>query len=62
MFENTYFMDTSAAWNFIKKENLAQVFFCELWETFKNTYFIEHLRVTAPDTCFPGYLADLSQN
>ena len=28
--------------NFIKKEALAQVFSCECWEIFKNTFFIEH--------------------
>ena len=32
------------ACNFIKKETLAQVFSCELCETSKNTFFIEHLR------------------
>ena len=30
--------------NFIKKEALAQVFFYEFCEIFKNTFFIEHLR------------------
>ena len=30
--------------NFIKKESLALVFFCELCKIFKNTFFIEHLR------------------
>ena len=29
-----------------KIEALAQVFSCEFCETFKNTFFIEHLRVT----------------
>ena len=33
--------------NFIKKENLAQVFSCELCEISKNTFFTEHLRATA---------------
>ena len=33
--------------NFIKKETLAQVFFCEFGKILKNTYFIEHLLVTA---------------
>ena len=33
--------------NFIKKEALAQVFFCEFYEIFKNTFFTEHLRATA---------------
>ena len=32
--------------NFIKQETLAQVFFCEFCEIFKNTYFTEHLWVT----------------
>ena len=32
------------ACNFIKKETLAQVFFCEFCEIFKNTFFTEHLR------------------
>ena len=34
------------AWNFIKKETLAQVVFCEFCEIFKNTNFTEHLWVT----------------
>ena len=37
------------ACNLIKKENLAQVFSCEFCEVFKNTLFIEHLRVTASE-------------
>ena len=35
--------------NFIKKETLAQMFCCEICEISKNTFFIEHLRVTASD-------------
>ena len=31
----------------IKKETLAQVFFCEFWEILKNTFFTERLRTTA---------------
>ena len=31
------------AYNFMKKETLAQVFSCELCKIFKNTTFIEHL-------------------
>ena len=31
--------------NFIRKETLAQVFSCEFCEIFKNTFFIEHLRL-----------------
>ena len=33
--------------NFIKKETLAQVFSRELCEISKNTFFTEHLRMTA---------------
>ena len=35
------------ACNFIKKETLAQVFFCEFCEIPKNTFFTEHLSATA---------------
>ena len=35
------------AWNFIKKEFLAQVFSYEFCESFKNTFFTEHLWVSA---------------
>ena len=35
------------AYNFIKKETLAQVFSCEICEISKNTFLTEHLRVTA---------------
>ena len=34
-------------WNFIKTEALGQVFSCEFWEIFKNTFFTRHLRSTA---------------
>ena len=34
---------------FIKKETLRQVLFCKFCDIFKNTFFIEHLRVTASD-------------
>ena len=30
--------------NFIKKETLPQVFSCEFYEIYRNTFFIEHLR------------------
>ena len=33
--------------NFIKKETLAQVFYCKFCEIFKNTFVTEHLRATA---------------
>ena len=35
------------ACNFIKKETLAQVFFCGFYDIFKNIFFTEHLRMTA---------------
>ena len=38
------------ACNFIKKETLAQVFSCEFWENSKNTFFTDHVRVTASFT------------
>ena len=31
------------ACNFINKETLTQLFSCELWKTFENTFFVEHL-------------------
>ena len=39
----------SYACNFIKKESLAQVFFCELCEISKNAYFTAHLCTTSSD-------------
>ena len=36
--------------NFIKKETLTQVFSREFCETFKNTYFEEHLQTAASDS------------
>ena len=30
-----------------QKESLAQMFSCEFWKTYKNTFFKKHLRVTA---------------
>ena len=33
--------------NFIKIEALAQVFFCKVWEIFKNNVFTEHVWKTA---------------
>ena len=37
---------------FIKKETRAQVFSCEFCEIFKNTFFTEHLRMTASAETF----------
>ena len=37
--------------NFIKKEILAQVFFCQFCKIFKNIFFIEHVCATASGDC-----------
>ena len=37
------------ACNFVKKETLAKVFSCKFYEICNNTFFTEHLWVTAPD-------------
>ena len=34
-----------------KKEAPTQVFSCEYCETFKKTYFVDHLRTAAPVVC-----------
>ena len=39
------------AYNFIKKETLAQVFSCEFCETFEVTILIEHLWEAASEYC-----------
>ena len=39
--------------NFIKKENLVQVFSCEFCKIFKKAFFTEHLRMTASENLFP---------
>ena len=43
------------ACNHIKKETLTQVFFCEFYEISKNSFFTEHLWVTASDTTVCRY-------
>ena len=37
------------AYNFIKKETLAQLFFWKFCKIFRNTFLTEHLQVTAFD-------------
>ena len=37
-------------WNFVKKETLAQVFSREFCEISKNTFFTEHIWVTASES------------
>ena len=39
------------ACNFIKKEALAQVFYCKFCDIFKSTFFTEHLRTTSSGVC-----------
>ena len=39
------------ACNFIKKEKLAQVFFCEFCEISKNIFFTEHVLATVSEVC-----------
>ena len=46
--ENT-FARVSFLINFIKKETLAQLFSCEIFEISKNTFFTEYLRPTASE-------------
>ena len=36
-------------YSFIKNEALAQVFSCEFWNIYKNTFFAEHHQTTASD-------------
>ena len=37
----------ASPYNFIKEETLVQLFSCEFYELFKNTFITEHLRATA---------------
>ena len=41
------------AGHYIKKETLAQMFSCVFCKILKNTFFTEHLQVTASDVCYP---------
>ena len=41
-----WFLYDKEACNFIKKETLVHMFSCEFCETFKSTFFTEHLRAT----------------
>ena len=44
-----FLIKLSEACNFIKKNTLAKVLFCEFCEFFKKAFFTENLRVTASD-------------
>ena len=50
----------ASAFNFVKKETLAQVFSCKFCKFSKNTFFIENLRVTASGICFCSYVCGIS--
>ena len=43
---HSLFLNKVEAYNFIKKETLAQVFFCEFYEIYKNTLFLQNTSVT----------------
>ena len=47
-----------AAYNFIKKEGLAQVFSCEFCEIPKNTFSTEHLTATASEVMWTAGLLE----
>ena len=49
-----------AAWNFIKKEALAQVFSSEFWEISKNTFSYRTPPVAASPSSLPKYLLAIS--
>ena len=36
-------------YSFNKKEAVTQLFICEFWQFFRNTYFVKNLRTAAPD-------------
>ena len=43
----------ASAYNFIKTKTLTQLLFCEFWEIFQNTCFLEHLHATASVLILP---------
>ena len=47
------------ACNFIKKETLTQVFFCEFCEISQNTFPTEHLWMTASETHLANHMTFL---
>ena len=51
LWQSLFFNKVASACNFIKKETLAQVFYCEFCEISKNNFFTEHLWTTASVTC-----------
>ena len=51
LWQSLFFNKFAGLCNFIKKETLPQVFFCEFCDISKNTFYTEHLWVTASDHC-----------
>ena len=56
--ENTCARGSFLAYNFIKKDALAQVFFCEFCKISESTFFTEHLWATASE--FPNLIGFFS--
>ena len=52
----------SLFFNFFKKEILTQVFSCESYEIFKNTFFTEHFRVSASVVGFKTIISLLGRH
>ena len=50
------------ACNFIKKDTLVQVFSCEFCDNSKNTFFAEHIWVTASAQIDPGKIVKLFEH
>ena len=46
MLESLFKIKLQAGLQYYQKETPTQVFSCEIYEVFKNTYFEEHLRTT----------------
>ena len=53
--QSLFFNKVAGACNFIKKETLAQVFSCEFCKISKNTFYTEHLWVTASRITSSGF-------
>ena len=50
MYQSLFFNKVAGeACNFIKKETLGQVLYCQFYEIFKNTFSTEHLWTTASE-------------
>ena len=57
------FFNKVAGWSpaaFFKKEALAQIYSCEFCENFRNTYFVEHLKIAAFKLSFKYWILKLT--